>query len=321
MPSPLADHVLARSFRPPSPPGLSDALRHPISRSAWATWLWIVLSAASIFGFLFAARALVMGIMLDGGLAYDARSYYEAGQAILNGTPLYADVPIDAAVAYRYPPFFALLFAPFALLPEQAFAWGWRIICLVSLRYICGSWRTMGIALCIPWPLVEVMSANVTFPLAAMTVAALRGRAYALPWAIALKWGPIVAVPYIWIVRPQWRRSLLIGVASVVALIGAHILIAPSLYGDYLHSMTHQASSALVSGTMLSILPTAGADFLLRVALTLVGVTLAIRLRSDRLAFAMTVLAQPTLWIQRLTALFGMAGLPPRPQKSRGGGA
>ena len=67
-----------------------------------------------------------------GGLAFDARAYYQAGQHLLASAPLYQHVAVNAAVAYRYPPIFAAFFVPFSLLPEIVFAWSWRLVCLVE---------------------------------------------------------------------------------------------------------------------------------------------------------------------------------------------
>src|SRR5688572_21318852 len=75
-----------------------------------------ILTGLSAVGYGLGLAALVSLIRLGaGGLAFDAHSYWLAGRNVLAGQPLYADVAIDALGAYRYPPLFAQLWAPFSL--------------------------------------------------------------------------------------------------------------------------------------------------------------------------------------------------------------
>ena len=147
----------------------------------------------------------------DGGYGYDAYAYWLAGRNVLDGNPLYWLHDEGALGAYRYPPLFAQLWAPFTLMPALAFSWVWRGVCLLCLRYLAGSWRNVGLWGLVPLTWTELSIANITFPTAALTVLALRGRAEFAAWAGALKIAPLLALPYFWISRPETRRALLIG--------------------------------------------------------------------------------------------------------------
>src|SRR5215210_6301762 len=92
--------------------------------------------------------ALVILTLHDGGYGYDAYAYWLAGRNVLEGRPLYQFEVVQTVGdlgAYRYPPLFAQLWAPFTVLPALAFSWGWRFACLLSLRYLAGSWRNVGL--------------------------------------------------------------------------------------------------------------------------------------------------------------------------------
>ncbi len=133
-------------------------------------------------GYGWALTALALVVMHDGGRAYDAHAYWLAGRHGLEGTPLCdPNVDIETLGAFKYPPLFAQAFAPFAVLPELAFDWLWRIVCLLALR----------------------------------------GRPTYLPVAIALKFGPALLVPFILLRRSAAdRRRLLLGLGAFAALFG-----------------------------------------------------------------------------------------------------
>jgi hypothetical protein len=263
-----------------------------------------ILTGLSAVGYGLGLAALVSLIRLGaGGLAFDAHSYWLAGRNVLAGQPLYADVAIDALGAYRYPPLFAQLWAPFSLLPPLAFAWFWRATCIVSLRYLAGSWRNVGLWLIVPLTLTELAAANVTFQVAALTLMALRGRAGLAPWAAALKIGPLVVLPYLWLRRPAERKRLLLGLALLAAACGLSVFVAPGYWAAYVVSMGWQSGSALQADGLLALLPTPTLDFAARASLALVLIGVAVWRRSDALAYAATIIAAPTLWMQRLVPL------------------
>jgi hypothetical protein len=270
---------------------------------------WWLFTTGSAAGYGLALAALILFVRYDGGYGFDAHSYYLAGRNVLEAQPLYQPVAIDALGPYRYPPLFAQLWAPFALLPELMFHWLWRLACLGSLRILAGSWRNVGLWCLVPLTLTELSTANVTFPVAAMTLLALQGRAGLAPWAAALKIGPIVVLPYLWLTRASERRDLVIGVVALVVACAASFALAPGYWWGYVEALGWQSSSRLVGDGLIALLPTAGADFGLRLALATALVAIATQRGSDRLAYAASVIAAPTLWVQRLSPLLALPRL------------
>ncbi|HXG41012.1 MAG TPA: glycosyltransferase family 87 protein [Candidatus Limnocylindrales bacterium] len=73
-------------------------------------------------------------------LGYDFRAYEGAAERLLAGRPLY-DPAVDVAggfAIYLYPPPFALLAVPFAVLPEPAGLWTW--LALSFGAFLLGAW-------------------------------------------------------------------------------------------------------------------------------------------------------------------------------------
>ena len=61
------------------------------------------------------------------------------------------------------------------MLPEVLTDWGWRALGLLSIRYMAGSWLVTGLWWLFPGSIIEITAGNVTFQIAALTVAGLRG--------------------------------------------------------------------------------------------------------------------------------------------------
>jgi len=265
-----------------------------------------VVTILSACGYGLALSALLLVFLLpdsDGGLGYDAHSYYVAGQNVLHGQALYWPTTIDAYGPYRYPPLFAQLWAPFTVLPELAFTWLWRAVCGLSLYYLAGSFRALGLWLLLPFTITELSSANVTFPVAAMTLAAFRGDARWLPWAALLKIGPVMAAPFIWLRRPARRRELLASTIVMTVVVGVSVAIDPGAWSGYIASFGWQGPSELHGSGLLSILPTAETDFALRATIAAAIVAIAVLRDWSPLAYVATAVAVPTLWLNRLSVL------------------
>jgi hypothetical protein len=207
---------------------------------------------------------------------------------------------------------FAQVAAPFALLPELAFSWLWRLVCLLSLRYLAGSWRNVGLWFLVPLTLLELWIANVTFPTAALTVAALRGRTEVTAWAGALKIGPLLAVPYLWFVDRPGRGRLLLGIGVLIAICAVSYVIAPESWRLYLQALTWMSSTETTDRWgVITLLPQSFQDALLRFGIAIALVVLAIWRRSDRLVYVATIIAVPVLAVWRLVPLLALPRLPP----------
>ena len=269
-----------------------------------------LLRLGSALGWGFLIAAMIVLILGDGGYGYDAYAYWLAGRNVLDGNPLYWVHSEGDLGAFRYPPLFAQLWAPFAILHPLAFSWIWRGVCFLCLRYLAGSWRNVGLWGLVPLTWTELSIANVTFPTAALTMLALRGRAEVAAWAGALKIAPLIALPYFWISRPETRRSLLIGVGTVVAACAISFALAPDAWRLYLTSLTSLTTARTDSFGVITVLPNGFLDALLRLAIGIALIVLAVWRGSDRLAFAATIIAVPVLAVWRLVPLLALTRIP-----------
>ena len=285
------------------------------SRRAWIeAFGW----ALALIGFASFAAFLWQAVLRDGGFAYDLNAYLLAGRNLLDGAPLYAPMEINDPGAYRYPPTFALLTAPMAPLPEPVVTWGVRLACIGCVRYLVGSWRAVGWALLFVPLQIELVALNVTLPIAAAVRAALRGprpglAAALIPATAAVKYGTLLLVPYLWVTRPGLRRPMVIGAAASAGAFAIHAVLDPGIWSAYVASLGQQAGSAndapYVGDQLLFLVPATLSDFLLRLAVSVVLVAVAIRARADWLAFTAAAIAVPTLWVARLAALVGVPRL------------
>jgi len=220
--------------------------------------------------------------------------------------------------AYRYPPIFALLAVPLALVPEEVVTWTYRAVGVVLVRYLVGSWRATGVALLFPPLQIELIALNVTLPIAAAARMSLRGPrprlgAGLVPATAALKFGTALLVPYLWLRRPRARRALVAGIGLLGVAAAAHAVIDPGTWGDYIASLGQQAGSVndapYVGDQLLFLVPSTLGDFLLRLALAAVLVGIAAWRRWDWLAFVAAAIAVPTLWAARLAPLVAVPRL------------
>lgn len=275
-----------------------------------ATWVLAGIGTASV------AALMVTIIQRDGGLAYDLHAYILAGRHALEGAPLYGEMQIGDPGAYRYPPTFAYLAIPLALPPELAITWACRAACLACVRYLTGSWRWTGVALLFEPLQIELVSLNLTLPIAAAARAALRGssaNAALIPSTAALKYGTALLLPYLWVRNVEVRRPMLIGLALLVGAFGLHALVRPSDWTDYAASLVQQSASVnqapFVGSQLLVLVPSTLGDFLLRQGICAGMTAIAIWRGWGWLAFAAAALAVPTLWVARLAALVGVPRL------------
>ena len=291
---------------------MPELLRRHRSWLEGAGWALSLIGALSFAGFVW------QSILRDGGAAYDLHAYLLAGRNLLDGVPLYAPMEINDPGAYRYPPTFAALAMPLALAPEEVVTWLYRVACLGCVRSLVGSWRAVGWALLFVPLQVELIALNVTLPLAVVARLTLRGPAGGgatalLPATAALKFGTVLLLPYLWLTRPAQRRSMLIGAAVLLGAFAIHAVIDPSVWRSYLASLTQQAASAndapFVGDQLLFLVPSTLVDFVVRLAIGVLLVVIAVRYRWDWLAFSAAALAVPTFWLARLAAFVGVPRL------------
>ena len=275
---------------------------------------WLLLAAASAVGYGLGLAVLVLLLGDQSGRIWDSTQYWLAGRSVLDGASPYGAVAIGTTdKAFFYLPIFAQLWAPFALLPEPVFTWLWRAFCFGCLVWLAGGWRNAGLWLLFPLTLVELENPNVTLPAAVATFVALRGWPWLLPLAGLVKFGPFLIVPYVLLRRPAARRTLAVACAVTSAACLLSFAVAPQQWFDFAGQLTTQSAVTTGGGVgLVAIMPTAGADFALRIGLAAALVGAAISLRSDRLAFVAATIAVPAFWLTRLLPLLALPRLPGR---------
>jgi hypothetical protein len=290
--------------------GSGQAGRASLARAGAYAGLWdaFIVSLLLIVGIQVAAT--VWDAMRSGWWpAYDTNAYWLAADHVLHGQVLYEQSTIYGAGIFKYPPIFAQLFLPMALVPEIYVDWIWRISGLLCLRYLCGSWAFSLIA-GLQWPAMwELSFGNVTLQLGAVCLFALRDRrgAYLLPWFAGMKFGPALLILYLWFARPDYRRPLLTGCLVFAAACLVSLAVAPGLWVDYLGTFGWEAASEMKAYWVWAIVPGhGGLDLAIRVAIGLAVVLVAIRRRTDWLAFVAATMTMPIFAVSRLSVLTGL---------------
>jgi hypothetical protein len=264
----------------------------------------LILVTLSAVGYGFGLAAMVALIPVsDGGLGYDSQAYWLAGQNVLHGQPLYGDVAVDAFGAYKYPPIFAQLIAPLTLMPALAFSWLWRGACFLCVRWLAGSWRNVGLWLLLPLTITELSIGNVTFMIAVATILALRGQGWLTAPAAALKFGPAFVAPYVWLLKPGQRRSLVIGALALAGVCAVSYLFNPTAWADWVDSLFRSTTTEMTGQGVIALWPTGAGDLALRLAIAAGLTVIAIRRRSERWVFTATVVAVPILAWSRFAPL------------------
>jgi hypothetical protein len=269
----------------------------------------VLLDLGLVVGGSLALAAAAVIVANDGGLAYDTRAYWLAARHLLDGTALYSQASVSDLGAYKYPPIFAQMFVPAVFLPELLVDWIWRITGVLCLRYMVGSWKAAIVACAFVPVLSELSLGNVTLQIGAALLFALRDRrgAFLLPWAVALKWGPVLLVPYLWFRKPESRRPLVLGTAVFAVACALSYAAAPGLWSDYLATFGWENSASMSGFAVIAIIPSwGGLDFVVRFAIAAVAAIYAVYSRRAWVAYVAAVLTCPILAWFRFASLVGL---------------
>lgn len=209
---------------------------------AWMGTVWPqrLLMLLSLIGFALLAWNLTYPIVEHGSTgASDARAYWAAGRRLLEGGTLYADTAGEP-FAFLYPPIAAQLIAPLSLLPLPVFGWGIRVLELLCLRYIVGSWKLAGVSMVLCLPVVaEIEAGNINLVIAAALAAAIRGDNRWLVLAAVPKFTALAALPF---ALARNRRALMFGALGALMLCVVSVVSAPDLWRSYGTFLLHQPS-------------------------------------------------------------------------------
>jgi hypothetical protein len=164
-------------------------------------------------------------------VACDAAAYYYADGYKPTFTP-----------QYGYSPAFLWAFAPFRLLPFDAFVWVWAGLHVAALLWLRAGWF-----LAIPGVNEDVIRGNVTVFVA---VAVVLGMRYGAAWAFPLLTKVLPGVGIVWhLVRREWRQlGWAFGVTGAIVLVG--VILQPALWVEWIELLAGEGT-----GTAGSLVP------------------------------------------------------------------
>ncbi|HYM49772.1 MAG TPA: glycosyltransferase family 87 protein [Candidatus Limnocylindrales bacterium] len=242
--------------------------RDPAGRLRRAALAALIAAAATLYAVVLVQAA---------GSHQDLTTYLGAAGDLLQGRPLYAAFlhhPFPDPTlrpAYIYPPVFALLAVPFALLPGGVQAWAWIVVMQIAvalafvavMRALRPAWPAAAVAVAATltfYPLwVDSVQGQANALVLALTtvgvVAVARGRetgGLALGAATALKLTPVLALVWLGFERRLRAAAFLAGGVAILSGIGALARPADSL--TYVRDVVPQLArgSAFYSNQSLS---------------------------------------------------------------------
>ena len=241
--------------------------------------------AVAVVGALVGLQTLWMHLTSD-PLA-DARAYYDAAARLNAGEPLYPPLQdVNENTAYFYPPLFAILFRPLALLPFPAAAAIWEVIvvaCFVATLWLLGIrrrevWYAVGVlGLPIGWTLAVAQAHSL------VTLLLTIGTPLGIALAANIKLFPLLAG--LWFVgRRDWRRVAALA-GWTTALVAVQFLLEPQATIDYVRTLglgwvgeIRNISPYAISPLLWAVLVAAGVLVTLRLAPTRFGWAAAVTL-------------------------------------------
>jgi hypothetical protein len=286
-----------------------SAVRLPSSPRVRSLAARLLLDLGLAVGGALAVVSFVVIARDNSGLGYDTPSYWLAARHVLDGLPLYTSDRYTTLGLYTYPPVFAQLFVPAALLPELLVSWLWRVSSVLCIRYITGSWKATVVAFVFIPVLTELSINNVTLQIAAALVWMMRDRrgVYVLPWVAALKFGPALVVPYLWFRRPETRRPLVIGTGLFAVACAASLALDPGAWGGYIDMLRFQNLTDLSGSQVIHVIPSGGGiDFIVRLALAGAVALLGAWWNRGWLAYAAASVTCPVMAVSRFAPLVGL---------------
>jgi hypothetical protein len=208
----------------------------------------IRLAPALVLGLFAITTLAILGAAGD-TLGYDFQAYVRAADRLLAGQPLY-DPAVDVAggfAIYLYPPPFAVVVIPFAVLPEPIGLWAW--LAMLVGAFLAGAallpvrpgvrWAIVGIA-AVSWPFLYSVKLGQVGPLLFLAFATgwrSLDRPVALGLSVAA--GTLIkiqpALLFGWMAVTRRWRALAVGlVACALAALAATLITGLATWADYL---------------------------------------------------------------------------------------
>jgi len=202
-------------------------------------------------------------------------------------------------LAFFYTPAIAQLFAPFHLLPWQAFIALWSLLLAAAFVWQAGLW-TGPLLLFVP-VFAEIAAGNIHLLLGAMVVIGFR---YPAVWAFALLTKITPGVGLLWFaVRREWR-SLAIALGATAAIAAVSFVFAPALWARWAEILVAAAGAKQWPFTIPIPLP-------VRLALAAALVTWGARTDRAWTVPVASTIALPVLWVNGLAMLVAVLPLIP----------
>jgi alpha-1,2-mannosyltransferase len=208
-----------------------------------------VAYALALAGALVWAALIVLATASAGSLGFDYLAYDLAADRLLAGEPLYdPDAQSTGAFGlYFYPPPFALLVVPFAILPTEIAVWAWTLglvgVSLAAIWLLPVSprvrWAVLLLA-ALSWPLVYAIKLGQVGPVLLLTfVVGWRWIDRPVPLGVSaaigavIKIQPALLIP--WAIVTGRRRAAVVAVALGGALaVAATVVAGPQAWLDEL---------------------------------------------------------------------------------------
>jgi hypothetical protein len=265
----------------------------------------LVLIVLAVFGA--AAGVAVAWMHVVGDPLADAHAYYEAASRLNAGQPLYPPgIDPSSNHIYLYPPLFAVLLRPLALLPYSLFALAWELIVVLAFVVLL---RHLGVRKRSTWIAVGLLGIPIGWALSVaqahipMTLLMALGQPWSIAVAANLKLFPALIALW-WLGRREWDSLVAFGIWSAL-LVLAQLVLEPAGTRAFLGSVGFAQLGEVRNISIFTVSPLAWAGLL---AVSGVVVLLAARTRWGwPLAVTLATLAPPRLLVYMLTSL--LAGL------------
>ena len=247
------------------------------------------LRMAAVIG---SAGILVFAWSMPPDASYDTYAYYVARLS-----DPYVVSSAGEPGAFLYSPVVAQVLEPLRQLPWTIFHEVWVAVSLAALWYLVGPVLLVPTLVLWPFTLVELGFGNVNLWLAAAVVAGMRHPA---TWALVLLTKVTPGIGLLWfVVRREWRSLGLIA-AVTAAIAGVSLVVAPSLWRDWVDVLVanQEAGPTALPPPLIVRLPAA--------ALTVVWGARTDRAWTVPLAAALAI---PVLSIVNLSMLVGVVAV------------
>ena len=317
-------HAPPRPFRPVSAPGAppDDAAASPGARERWLRGTRRLSTFVGLAVLPVVSIVVMVHLSLDkDALAYDFHhELYPQAKLMLEGSNPYPPRGFDPTFGANliWPPFAALLAAPFTLLPlgaaELVVALLGPVCFAVALALVgVRDWRVYGALALWPQVLGELRLSHLTPVVALLAAAAWRNRDKEIRGGLWI--GLATGIKFfvwplgLWLASIGRVRGAMVG--ALVALVSLLLVLPYTALDGYISALTHVARGFdQASYTPFGLLVQAGApDSVAR--LVTVGAVAALLVgtwvhRSFTLAVAAALAASPIVWLD----FFGLAAIP-----------